>query len=446
MLNIYKKFVSIIKSGKSLVSKKVFGNAAWLISEKIITMVIGVFVMAIIARFLGTENYGVYNYALAFVTIFTAISTLGLETLTIKSIVQDTDEEGTILCTSLILRVLGGGFLTFISMLIIKLLTPSDNIIHILVMIMSLTMVFKSLEVIEYWMLAYYKSKISSLIRVVTYIFSSIMKIALVYLDGNIIHLALIFLFDALIIGIALLISYFYFRTSSSKWKFKLQYAKSILSQSWFLILSGLMVSVYMQVDKIMLGTILPNKDELGIYSAATQVANMWFFIPMAIITSFNSIIFNKKKENVLEYLKLVQILYTIIAWLGIGFAIFITIFSDFLISLIFGSDYKAAANILTISIWAGIFAMLGSARSTWLISEGLQKYSVLFIGMGALVNIILNMILIPYFGGFGAAISSLVAQVTVVLIIPYFVGKTRISSVMLINAFNIFSLIKRLK
>ena len=64
---------------------------------------------------------------------------------------------------------------------------------------------------------------------------------------------------------------------------------------------------------------------------------------------------------------------------------------------------------------------MCGTARGIWLICEGLQKYSMLYIGAGAVVNIILNYILIPLIGGFGAAIATLISQITVSLIAPFF-------------------------
>ena len=418
------------------VAAKIIRNASWLVGDKVFTMVIGVFVMALVARYLGPERYGLYNYALAFVTLFTAFSTLGLETLSVKSIVHQEEEEGTILYTSLVLRVIGGIFLTFLTSVIIRLVAPNEPLVHLLVMIMSFTMIFKSLEVIEYWIQAHQKSKISSLIRMGAYVFSALLKVAFVLLQGSLVHLALIYMSDALIVGIALVIAYFKNRASRTKWKFKFQYAKKILSQSWHLILSGLMITIYMQIDKVMLGSMLSNKEELGIFSAATQIAGMWYFVPMAIITSFKPVIMSKKIINEKDYLKSVQLLYTIVAWIGIGFGIFILLFSNIIIGILYGPDYLEATNILSVSIWAGTFAMLGTAASTWLVCEGLQKYSTVFVFGGAIANVGLNLILIPILGGYGAAIATLAAQFISNFIIPLFIKKVRYSSIMMLKAF----------
>jgi O-antigen/teichoic acid export membrane protein len=100
-------------------------------------------------------------------------------------------------------------------------------------------------------------------------------KIGMVLLGGNLIHFALIYMLDVIIIGIGLIIAYFRNREEKFKWKVDKSYAKSILSQSWYLILSGLMVTLYMQIDKVMLGTLMPTNIEVGVYSASTQVTGM---------------------------------------------------------------------------------------------------------------------------------------------------------------------------
>jgi O-antigen/teichoic acid export membrane protein len=428
--------VALKKIKGNKIATKIIHNASWLVGDRIFTMVIGVFVMAIVARYLGPENYGLYNYALAFVTLFTALSTLGLETLSVKSIVQQEEEEGTILFTSLVLRVIGGIVLTLVAGITIKFIAPNDELVHLLVLIMSFTMIFKSLEVIEYWIQAYQKSKISSLIRMGTYVLSALLKIIFVLSEGSLFHLALIYMSDALIIGSALVIAYFKNETSHTEWKFNFQYAKNILSQSWYLILSGIMGTLFMQIDKVMLGSMLPNKEELGVYSAATQIASMWYFVPMAVITSFKPVIMGKKKSDEKSYLKSIQLLYTIVAWIGIGFGIFILLFSKMIIGILYGPEYFKAASILSISIWAGTFAVLGTAASTWMVSEGTQKYSIILLSGGALANVGLNFILIPILGGYGAAIATLAAQIIANFIIPLFIRKVRYSSIMMLKAF----------
>jgi O-antigen/teichoic acid export membrane protein len=185
-----------------------------------------------------------------------------------------------------------------------------------------------------------------------------------------------------------------------------------------------------------MLGNMMPDKIEVGIYSAATAVAQMWFFVPMAIIISFKPVIISKKKQDEQAYLNTLQLLYTIVAWLGICFGVFILIFSNHIISILYGASYQKAASILSISVWAGTFAMLGSARSLWSLTEGFQKYTVFYAGIGTVTNIILNYLLIPLLSGYGAAIATLISQITVAIVAPAMIKETRISAVMILKSF----------
>ena len=431
-----KENIAKIKSNvlNSEIAVKIIKNSSWLVGDKVFTMIIGVFVTAIVARYFGPESYGQFNYALSFVTLFTAFSTLGLETLTVKAIVDKEQDEGTILCTSLVLRVIGGIILTFIAVILIRLIEPNDSNTHILVFILSLTMVFKALEVIEYWIQAHQRAKISSVVRMTAYVIIAAFKIGMVLLGGNLIHFALIHMLNVIIIGIGLIIAYFRNREEKFKWKVDIDYAKSILSQSWYLILSGLMVTLYMQIDKVMLGSLMPTKVEVGVYSAAVSIASMWYFVPMAIIISFKPVIMSKKKINQNSYLKSVQLLYTIVTWLGIGFAIFVLIFSNPIVNILYGAEYSKAVDILSISIWGGIFAMIGTASSTWLVCEGLQKYNTIFVFSGAITNVLLNAILIPKLGGYGAAIATFLTQFIANIVTPAFFKKTRENTIMIIK------------
>ncbi|NBI07067.1 flippase [Senegalia massiliensis] len=435
-----KKFRKILNNELAV---KIIGNSSWLIGDKVFTMMLGVFVTAMVARYFGPEKYGVYNYALSFVTLFTAFSTLGLETLAVKSIVDKDYDEGTVLFTSFLMRVVGGVLLTFLSAVIIRIIEPNDKTLHILVLVMSTTMVFKAFEVIEFWIQAYQKAKISSIIRMTSYILIAALKILIVILGGDLIHYSLVYTLNTIIVGVALIIAYVKNKSSELNWNFDFAFAKYILSQSWYLILSGLMVTLYMQIDKIMLGTLMNTKTEVGVYSAATQIAQLWYFVPMAIITSFKPVIMKNKGLSNITYEKSVQMLYSIIVLISLAFGIIIFLFSDMIVGILYGQEFIEASKILSISVWAGTFAVLGSARGVWLICEGLQKYSVIYISLGAIANIFMNLILIPQIGFYGAAIATLISQILVAIIAPALFKKTRTSSLMILRAFKLKGLIK---
>ncbi|MCL6605977.1 MAG: flippase [Paenibacillus sp.] len=440
------KLFKVLK-GKLLrndVAKKTLENSSWLVSDKIFNMILGVFVTGITARYFGPEIYGQFNYALAIVSLFTVLSTLGLEILTVKAIVAKEDNEGMILCTSFFLRVVGGVFLTVVSCIVMWVLEPNNQYLLVIVLIMSFSMVIRSFEVIEYWIQAHQKAKISSVIRIFVSIVTAVLKLLLVYFKGGLILFSIIYTIDITIVSIALMIAYFNYREDKKPLIFSFDYAKKILSQSWYLIVSGLMITLYMRLDQVMLGFMMGTKVELGIYSASARIAEMWYFIPMAVITSFRPVIMNKKQNDEIGYLNSLQRLYRIIAWMGILFGILIIILCKPIILILYGNEYLAAAKILTISVWAGTFAMLGSARSIWLICEGLQKFALSYTFGGLIVNAILNYFLIPSYGALGAAVATLASQFFANVIVLALFKKTRISSYMILKSFFPIAIMKR--
>ena len=196
------------------------------------------------------------------------------------------------------------------------------------------------------------------------------------------------------------------------------------------------MVTIYMRIDQVMLGSMLEAKTENGIYSAAVRIAEMWYFVPTAIIASFQpNIIQSKLENNEKKYKEITQKLYDFVSMIGIFFGIIISLFGWLAVNILYGEEYAAAANVLSISVWAGLFATLGSARSVWLIAEGKQKYTLIYTIVGAIINIILNAILIPKIGAFGAAIATLFAQIiaNIFSLMPF--KETRESSIMMLKS-----------
>lgn len=418
---------------KNIALKSIFGNSMWQIGEKIISMIFSVLVTSIIARYLGAEAYGFVNYIISIVLLFTTFSTLGMEKITIKDVIEKDEAEEKILGTSFYIRLIGGIVLIVISQITIYILDKKNMLAQLLGLIMGLCMIFRAYEVIEYYLQAQMKLKTISIIRFCASMFVVVSRILVVVFDLRIIGFTATYLLDAIIV--AMLLKIWYTNRKKLRFKFSKEYAKKILSKCWYVAISGLMVTLYMRIDQIMLGSMLDSKSENGVYSAAVRIAEIWYFVPTAIIAAFQPIIVMKKKYSEDQYEKSMQRLYDIVSIVGISFGILITIFGDIAVNILYGDEYKGATSILQISVWAGLFATLGTARSVWLINENLQKYSLIYTSIGCVTNIILNYFLIPKIGAKGAAIATLIAQfVTNVLALMPF-KKTRKSSFMIFKS-----------
>lgn len=423
--------------------KKYFHNTSWLFAEKALRLLSGLVVGVIVARFLGPEKFGLLNYALSFVGIFLAISALGLDSILVRELVRDPSSSGLLLGTSFRLKLIAG-LSVFMLLLIAVLVLDQEAVMSSMILVIGLAAVFQSFSVIDYYFQAKVKSKFVVKSNVIALSLSAIIKLGLVYWEASLFYFAAVFSLDALIVALGLI--YFYFTKSEedSPWKYSPKLAKELLSASWPLILASLVVTVYMKIDQIMITEMLDPVAN-GNYSAAVRISEAWYFIPMVLASSLFPAILNAKAREDGSYQKRLQQLYDFMVVISFSVAIPLTFLSDWVISTLFGQDYIQAAAVLTIHIWSGVFVALGIASSNWLISEDLQKLSMLRTSLGAVVNICLNFLLIPKYGIIGAAFTTLISQIVATFLFDLFYKRTRATFMMKLKSLLFLSIISKL-
>lgn len=402
-------------------------NTAWLMGEKILRMFMGLFVGIWVARYLGPEQFGLLSYAQSFVFLFTAIATLGLDSIVIRELVRDDSQRQVLLGTSFTLKLIG-------SICILPLLwigvqfTSNDSYTNLLIFIIASGTIFQSFNVIDFYYQSTVMSKYVAFANTITLAISSIIKIVLILNHASLLAFALVGIFDTMLLALGFI--YFYTRKtqhSLKHWRFDKHLAKQLLKDSWPLIISSVMISLYMKIDQIMIKEMLDN-NAVGQYAAAVRISETWYFLPMAICNSIFPAIINAKKVSENLYYQRLQQLYSLMIWLGILVALPTTLVGNWLINLLYGSAYVGAGSILMIHIWAGVFVSIGVASSSWIINQNLQLYSTCNTIFGALLNIVLNYFLISTIGILGAAISTLVSYFISAYLALLFWKKTRVN------------------
>jgi O-antigen/teichoic acid export membrane protein len=255
---------------------------------------------------------------------------------------------------------------------------------------------------------------------------SSVLQLYFIFTQADLFWFVLVSLIDQISLGIFLAFVYWRQKLGSFFGQFDLGTAKTMLRSSWPLVLSGITVMLYMRIDQIMIREMLGER-EVGLYSAAVKLSEAWYFVPVIITSSLFPAIVNARKISELLYHARLQRLYTTLVWMAIAVAVPMTFLSDWLITLLYGEAYKDAAQVLIIHIWAGVFVSIGVASGSWFISENLQHYALYRTSLGAIINVIFNLILIPIFGLIGAAIATVIAQSMAALFFDVVTKKTRI-------------------
>lgn len=393
-------------------------------AEQISRMIAGLLVGIWVARYLGPTQFGVFSYAIAFAALFSSIANLGLDSIVVRDLVRDPSRRDLYMGTAFWLK-LTGSVIMLVAMACAIQLTSNDAATNLYIFIIGSGVIFQSFEVVDFYFQSRTLSKFVSVCKLAQLLISSLLKLCLIYMGADLVWFVLVSLTDQITLALSLYLAYRSQNKGRFYHHFDLTLAKQLLRDSWPLIISGLVIMIYMRIDQIMIKEMLGEK-EVGVYSVAIRISEVWYFIPMLLTNSlFPSIVNAKKVSEELYYTRL-QRLLTLLVWASMLVAVGVTFLSDWLVALLYGEAYKDAGQVLVIHIWAGVFVSLGVASGAWFTIENLQRYAFYRTALGAIINVILNMILIPLLGLIGAAIATVIAQSMAALFFDGLTSRTR--------------------
>lgn len=414
-------------------SSKELKNAGWLISGRVIQMVLSFFISIFTARFLGPGNYGVINYASAYVAFFTSLCTLGINSVIIKDFAEHPQEQGKAIGTTLVLRGVSSALSTLMIIGIVGILDKGDRTTIVASGLCATALVFQVFDTINYWFQARYQSKVTAMATLFAYLAISVYKIILLILQKNVLWFAFASSVDYIFLAMFLLAAYR--KYDGPKLSFSWSKGKALLGQSYHYILSGMMVAIYMQTDKLMLKQML-DETSVGYYSLASSINTMWVFVLTAIIDSMFPTIISLYKTDRQAFEKKNRQLYAIIIYISIFVSLVFVFFGKFMIRLLYGVEYLPATVPLRIITWYTIFCYLGVARGAWIICENKQKYLKYMYVSAAVINILLNYFMIPVLGASGAALASLITQICTCILLPCCVRDLRPNVKLMLQGF----------
>ena len=400
--------LSLLKSRSGL--RAIIANTGWLFADRILRMGVGLFVGVWVARYLGAKQFGIFNYAMAFVALFSPISTLGLNAVVIRYIVSNPSERDKIIGTTFWLKIIGGIASLLLAISCVYLFRNDDNLTILLVAILATGGIFESFDSIDLLFQSQVQSKFTVVAKNTAFIIVTLLQVILITMQAPLITFAWVKLTELGLGAMGLTIAYRVKGYSIKLWRWSFPLARVLIKESLPLILSGLTVMIYMRTDQIMLGEIVGDTS-VGIYSAATRISEVWYFIPLAICSSANPSIYAAKDKSEDLYYRRIGQLLRVMTLVSIIVAVPMTFLSGTVITMLFGNDYAEAGNILAIHVWASLFVFTGVATSSWFVAEGLTHLSFRRTLMGAIINIVLNSFLIPVYGVVGAAIATIVSQ-----------------------------------
>ena len=396
-------------------------NIVWSIFEKVGRLAINVVVGIWIARELGPKDFGIYSYSLAFLSVFTVLSGVGLNGNTIlASKIASLDKRTEKIkylkiaaCVSLFYSVISIG----LSQLAARLIVGDKSEIINIITIMSLAFLFKPLEAFRIWYEVNGLNVVISQTTLLASICITIIRLYLLINGASLELLSYMVVLEGAVIGVAI---YIHAKKTQIKEAKNVSYTvyevKKYCINSLIIILVGVGIVFHSKIDQILLGNI-SNISQVGNYSAVARISEMLYFVPLAVMTVASPILMQQKK-NIEKYYKITEALARLFLFISISYSIIMIILGDVLMRNIYGENYNIDKNLIIIYALAGPFVFMGVITNNHLIINGNYRRAVLNSYVCGLLIIVIGNYLYKYYGPVGVASSVLISQCLI-----YFIG-----------------------
>lgn len=406
---------------KAIFRNKIFKNAFWLLSEKIISVIGLLFVTSYVAKYIGPENFGKLNISVYYYSIVQTVALWGSDTIGVKRISNRLSSGINFLYSFAFYRVLV--FLTVAFFTELYFFMEFDRLTFYYSLAVCASSFFSVLDIFN----SYNEARLNSFYNVVANVIGIIVSLVVrftiakfklepIYLCISIICTGLVpFILRSFIFG------YTHSREVIKNIRFNYSYIRYGILTGTGLLISSVSVMIYVNISRVLLGHFNSLAD-VGIYSVAMTLGTIWGFINNAIVVSVTPKLYSSKVEKSGDITALTcQVLILI----GASYMMFFYLFGHFILNYLYGTSYAKAYNVTFFLILSTCLSGLGMSISRYIISlDGyayLAKKSFFVVLVGAPAAVFL----ISHYGLIGASLSALFIELLSVSVMNLFF-KTR--------------------
>ena len=403
-------------------TKTIFKNMSWLFVSQIITSICGFIWTILMARYLGVQQYGIFGFAVSLTGILCILFDFGIGLHSVRHIATDYDSAPKYLGNAIPLKGLFSIFGFFVILIVLIIMKCDQLTITVTLLITIEQIIKKFVELMTATFQAFEEGKFqgisNTLLNVLTFIFILIA----IYTDLGLYGISIAYIIANIL---ALVYCYHVLTKHLTKPNYELdkEFCKMITIASLPFAASVILSSIYYSIDMVMLTNIVGSY-ATGIYNATYKligVLTLFYGIYSAVIFPVMSKFF-KNNESMLLTLYEKSIKYLLLAIIPIAIATMY--YSKDIIHLIYGHQYDAASSILSILIWTVCLLFVSGAGNTLLNASYKDVTVTKIYAIAAVFNVALNFILIPYLSYDGAAITTVLSDVLIVIIQSYVIYK----------------------
>lgn len=412
---------------------KIAKDTSILFFTSIVTKLISFIISIIIARFLGETSFGLYSFAIAFTSLFAIFSDFGMKVLLRREVSRNKKDTNKLFMDSMSSKII----LSIISIIIVILFvkytgqTLEKQTVIIIAALATLTLTFT--DNIYSIFQGYERMNYGAILSILRNILRFIITYLLLVSGFGLISVLLIMLIVRIIELIASLVIYTK-KISKIHVDIKINRAKKLFLRAIPFGVAAVFILIYYKIDIIML-SYMTNDKTVGYYSAAYNLIEGLLFIPLAFSTAITPLASKLFVQSKLKMKKLLSESLRIMIVVSIPLAIGISILAEKIILLFYGDSYTGSIIALRVLIWSIIPTFLHYILGLFIVSTNNEKKGMIYTGICASCNILINLILIPRYGLLGAAFATILTEL-LLLILSYKLLKK------IFNNINIFKLI----
>jgi len=387
-------------------------NISFLILENFVRLGLGFFVSVFVARHLGPQAYGHFNYVISFVFLFIPFYVFGIDEVMIKDLVEKQKENDVILATAFFMKLFGGIVAILCCVMSSLFILDMATDVRYCIWGFSFIMLLRSMDVVDNWYQSIVCIKKISFVRMFTIVVVGLMKVLLVYWEKDWRYFVYISAVEIVITECLYLMLYKkdYGKLFFNKLLFSFNKAKKYFTVAYPIIFIMFLNFALARIDHIMIGSML-GAESLGKYAVAVKLVDIWQFLPFAMINSlFPAIVEMRHKKNEGEYLLKVKRLYAVLLWPALLFIGCVTFLATPLVNFLYGEAYAGAGSLLALYSWVTLFTFFTYARTKIFTIENAIKDGAWLALWAVILNIIFNYYLLQVYATKGAIFASLLA------------------------------------
>ena len=417
---------------------KIFKNICWLFFDKIFILILQFFIGVKIANYYGSENFGMYNYAMSIVSFSSILFEL-LNDRVIKKFFRENNFINIVYNVNIFRNFMAIIVLIF-TIIIGSVFKLSYLLYFTLILLCIDNLLVTSTQGIEIYFDYKLNSKNLVILNNIIKLISYFLQYIYIILGYSIIIIPIVRCVGSLLRMVVLRQMYkrIYLKSTVFSFKINISLIKNIIKESIYLWISFIGFIIYTQTDKLMLGSMLGNKG-VGIYSIAVNLTQVLAIL----ITPIQVSVFPKMVElynkNYKEYYKFYFYVSFLITQAYFLLCVISIIVVSKLFLKVFSYDYILAIPVYSILVVSVFLKANGILQAGHVTIKKITKKIVYKTFTGILLNIILNYYVINIYDVIGAALATTITHFLTLFIMDFFIKEYKEQAVVQLKSLNPF-------